>query len=473
MTTDLAQAGGPIAVAGLALLILARPRGLRLGGLLLWLVGGVLLVPLLAPDGDGALLAGAAVVGVALAAALAVLFRRYPWALPLLALAAAPARIPVSIGNTDASLLLPLYVVVAGGAILLAWELARGDTRSRELGPLAWPLAGLVFWLGLSTAWTNDVREAAIELLFFFVPFGLLAVSLSRLPWREQPVGWLYRLLGAMAVLFALVGIGQWLAKDIFWNPKVRVGNDTEPFFRVNSLFWDPSVYGRFLVVAILATLVVLVLGLAGRRWPWLVAGIVVTWVGLFFSYSQSSFAALVAGVLLLAALGWRGRAFAATALVAVSLLALGATGPLGATGVGSRGKLVSEGLGIAVDHPLVGVGLGGFKQAYAERLDLPRRSPKKAASHTTPVTVAAESGFPGLLLLAWLVAAVAWVVVRLARVGGTLPRAALWASGLAIAAIVVHSCFYNAFFEDPLMWGSLGLAALSAAALGREGGRP
>jgi hypothetical protein len=42
---------------------------------------------------------------------------------------------------------------------------------------------------------------------------------------------------------------------EVFWNPKLRVDNAYAPFFRVNSVFWDPSIYGRYLVVAILATL--------------------------------------------------------------------------------------------------------------------------------------------------------------------------------------------------------------------------
>ena len=33
------------------------------------------------------------------------------------------------------------------------------------------------------------------------------------------------------------------------------------------------------------------------------------------------------------------------------------------------------------------------------------------------------------------------------------------------MAAIVVHSLFYNALFEDPMFWGLLGLAAAGAAA--------
>lgn len=473
MTEELARIGGPLAVAGLALVVLARPRAGRLVGLVLWVVGTALLVPLLAPSGDRGLLAAAGVVGLAIAAALAVVLRRWPWALALLALAATPARIPVSIGATDANLLLPLYLVVVAAALVLAWELVRGDGRARELGLLAWPLAVLVFWLGLSAAWSDDIREAAIELLFFLLPFGLLAVSFSRLPWRPRPLAGVCALLAGMALLFAVVGIGQWIARDVFWNPKVIVSNQVEPFFRVNSLFWDPSVYGRFLVVAILATLVLLVLGLARRWHPALVAGIAVSWVGLFFSYSQSSFAALVAGIIVLGAVAWRSRAFAAVAAIAAALVAFGMSGPALplADDVGSRSRLVSEGLGIAVDNPILGVGLGGFKEAYAERLALSRRAPPKAASHTTPVTVAVESGFPGLLAFAWLVGATAWAAFRRPRDGGTLPRATAWAAGLAVVAIVVHSVFYNAFFEDPIVWGSLGLVALAAAA--RERGEP
>jgi O-antigen ligase len=230
-------------------------------------------------------------------------------------------------------------------------------------------------------------------------------------------------------------------------------------------------VYGRFLVVAILATLVLLVLGLARRWHPALVVGIAGVWVGLFFSYSQSSFVALVAGILVLGALAWRSRAFAAVAVAAAALALVGASGPAIplADGIGSRGKLLSEGLAIAVDHPVLGVGLGGFKEAYAERLELSRRAPPKAASHTTPVTVAAETGFPGLLLFAWFVVAAAWAAFRRPREGATLPRATGWAAGLAVVAIVVQSCFYNAFFEDPMVWGSLGLVALVAAV--RAGG--
>ena len=77
-------------------------------------------------------------------------------------------------------------------------------------------------------------------------------------------------------------------------------------------------------------------------------------------------------------------------------------------------------------------------------------------------MTVAAETGLPGLLLLGWLVVAALFVTLR--RATGVVPRAArAWRSRPRIAAIGVHSLFYNALFEDPMFWGLLGLTALCA----------
>jgi hypothetical protein len=120
-------------------------------------------------------------------------------------------------------------------------------------------LAAFVAWSGLSLAWSEDLRQGAITLLFFFLPFGLLAILLARLPWSRRWLEGVYGLLGLMAVVFAFVGLYQWANRDVFWNPKVIVDNAYAPsgwFYRVNSVFYDPSIYGRFLVVAILACLV-------------------------------------------------------------------------------------------------------------------------------------------------------------------------------------------------------------------------
>ena len=209
------------------------------------------------------------------------------------------------------------------------------------------------------------------------------------------------------------------------------------------------------------------------------IAAIAFMWLGLLFSFSQSSFAALLAGTLAAATFVWRWRAITALALVAVVLVAIVFATPQVRTelleqsraglnaATSGRAGLVSNGLRIAADHPVLGVGTGGFKLAYAERTGLKGRDPKKAASHSTPVTVAAETGIPGLALLAWL--GFASLMAAFRSRGRTAAGAAARAAGLTLGAIAVHSLFYNALFEDPTAWGLLGLIALAAAARSEE----
>src|SRR5581483_9225539 len=112
-------------------------------------------------------------------------------------------------------------------------------------------------------------------------------------------------------------------------------------------------------------------------------------------------------------------------------------------------------------------VGVGGFKRAYADRVGLKGKEPKAAASHTTPVTVAAETGVPGLGLYLWLVGAALWLAFRPA--GRLFAARASAAFGIMVAAIAVHSLFYNAFFEDPMTWGLVALIAVAARVEGER----
>jgi putative inorganic carbon (hco3(-)) transporter len=471
VTAEVARAAGPVAAAGVALLFVAPRRDLRLAGLAAWAAGCIWLAYYLAPRGHLMLLAGGALVGLGLAAVGAALLQRWPWLLALAALACVPARIQVNIGSTQASLLVPMYGVVAAAALALGWQLLRKDERSRELGPLAWPLAAFVLWSGLTLAWSQDLRQGAIELLAFYLPFGLLAVCLARLPWQREWLGYVWALLAGMAVVFAAIGVYQYETRDIFWNPKVSVDNAYAPFYRVNSVFWDPSIYGRFLVVAILASLVLVVHGAARRVVVAATAAIVATFVGLVFSFSQSSFVALVVGVGIIAWFAWGRKTLALLGVVAAVVLVAALAMPSVRhhslnSASGGRYKLVKNGIALAAHHPVQGVGIGGFKKAYAKRTGLKGKEPKAAASHDTPVTVAAETGFVGLALFAWLLAT-AFVLAFRRLLPGTFAGRVSLILGVVLAAIGVHSLFYNAFFEDPTVWGVFGLTA--AVALARE----
>ncbi|MGI9657695.1 MAG: O-antigen ligase family protein, partial [Gaiellaceae bacterium] len=194
---------------------------------------------------------------------------------------------------------------------------------------------------------------------------------------------------------------------------------------------------------------------------------------GLLFSFSQSSFAALTAAAAALGLLAWRWRAAAALVLVAAVLVPVVAfTPPFERTrsalvdnpdrATGGRFEQIKSGARIARDNPVLGVGLGGYLEAFAEEEGL-NRAPARAALHATPVTVASENGFVGLVLYAWFVVA---ALVAASRIGpaSTLARTTARIGGVTLGAIIVHSFFYNAFFEDPMMWAALGLVALALA---------
>ena len=460
----LARLAGPVACLGLALLLLARTRRDRLAGLGFAALGACMLGASLAPH-DYAEAVGGTFAGLALAAGLATAFRRVPWLLPLLALAC----IPVRIGWLSHQLLVPLYVVVLAAAMQLAWELAHGDVRARELRAITWPLALYLAWVGLSLGWTQDTHSGAIEALAFYVPFTILAIAVARLPWHRLGLWALYAELTVMAVVFAVVGIYQYETRNVFENPKVIFSNAYAAFFRVNSIFWDPSVYGRFLVVAMIPSIVLILRGRSLRISWAATAALVVTWLGLLISFSQSSFAALVVAVIILAFVAWRWRAFLAVGLAIVVLGGLAAVQPTvrrsiehhtrsGLNSASSgRYSLVANGIRIAVAHPVRGVGVGGFERAYAKRVQRlhGKKNLKTAASHDTPVTIAAETGIVGLGLFAWLLVACATDVFRTRRL---VPLAA----GVSLAAILVHSLFYSDFFEDPTTWLLLGLVAFA-----------
>jgi len=471
VSANVAQVGGAVGALGLALLIVAVRRDLRIAGLVAWAVGCGMLTVYLAPHGHHRVLAAAAVVGAIAAVVGAWVVLRVPWLLAIATLACVPARIPVHVGSTQANLLLPLYGVVAVAALALAWELFGNGDRGRELGPLAYPLAAFVGWEGLTFLWTKDARQGAIELLFFVLPFGLLAVCLARLVWSRAWVLTLYVQLALMALVFAVIGIVQYETRNIFWNPKVRVDNAYAPsgwFYRVNSVFYDPSIYGRFLVIAILASLVVVLMRRADPLWA--VAAtltLAITWAGLLPSFSQTSFVSLLVAVTVAAVVAWRRRSLilvgvgiVVLVIAAVSSSAIRHKASLSHVTSG-RSTLASKGVKVAVHHPVIGVGVGGFRRAYADVAHLKGKEPKAAASHTTPITVAAETGLPGLLLFAWLVGAALLTGFR--RLRPTTDGAARLAFGLALVAILVHCIFYNALFEDPTFWGLLALVVVGA----------
>jgi O-antigen ligase len=462
----LAEIAGPIACLGLAVLLVARTRKNRIAGLCYAALGTVLLVASLSPASWPELVA--AILGAAvLVPLLAWGFRREPWAIAYATLAFIPLRVHF-LGH---QLLVALYAVALGAVGLLLWQLVDGDERSRELGIASWPLALYLGWIGVSLDWSVDVHTAAIDLLAFYIPLTILALSIARLPWQPSRLKVLYGELVAMALVFVAVGFYQYETHTIFQNLKLGVSNTYSALFRVNSVFFDPSIYGRFLVIAIVPTVVLIVRGrLSTRLGLAALAFVAVTWLGLLITFSQSSFAALLVAIFALAAVVWRWKSLFALAAVIVVAGGIAVAQPklmhalrhhtAGGLNKASSGRydLVANGIRIARTHPALGVGLGGFEHAYSKRT---HRTPRQSASHNTPVTVAAEQGAIGLVIYLWLVGALLLAAYR--RINHPVYGRVALAAGLGLLAIFAHSLAYNDFFEDPTTWGLIGLIALAA----------
>ncbi len=144
----------------------------------------------------------------------------------------------------------------------------------------------------------------------------------------------------------------------------------------------------------------------------------VVLFAGLHFSYSQSSFVALFAVVLAIAlVLGGPKLRTTLAAGVAIAVVAAGTVTAAsiadeGArTATSGRSRLVTVTLDTFRAHPVVGVGIGG--QPRASVAESGTGTVKRNASHTTPLTVAAELGIVGLAVYGWLLVAGALALLR------------------------------------------------------------
>jgi O-antigen ligase len=459
-------------------------------------------------------LPGAGTIAAALAVALAVIavlvlvMRRHADAFPLLAVCALPFRVPISTDGRTVNLLVPLYLVVAAGTctyLLPRWLAllgagSRGEPVARGENPTLrswsswltprgteWILLGAVVLYALQSTYSADRVKALENLAFFYLPFALLFLILRDVRWRRELI---VRCLGvavALAVIFAGVGFVEYYRKSLFLNPKVVAANQYSNFFRVNSVFFDPSIYGRFLALVMIAVMTVVLAPRAAsdparRRRTTIAAAAVLAWLagGLVTSFSQSSIAALLLGLAVLGAWCWgvRPALYLSGALVALALAVLllapaglhfGLKGSSGSAANATSGRttLVSGGLELFAKRPLEGYGAGSFETEYKRHSEADAES-ATSASHTIPVTVAAEQGIIGLAVYVALLVSAFAVLFRGA--GRSPPRIAIAA---CFAALVLHTWTYADFLEDPFTWTLLAVGVALARTSASEADGP
>jgi putative inorganic carbon (HCO3(-)) transporter len=473
-TAQLAAVGGAL---GSVLVLLARDRLVLLAGLLvLSLAEAGLALSLGTGSLDkltSAAGAAAAVVGLLLLGGAAALLARRPALVAPGVLLAAPFRPPIDFDTSNRFLvsvaddgrlgrLLPLYfvLVAAGGA--LGWRTLRGRPPRQLPLAIALPAAAFFALAFLSLIWADDVEAGTNLLAFFTLPFVVLLATVARAGFPASVEPPLAALAVGLAAVFAAVGLWQAATHELFfYAPNLAVSNANTDYFRVTSLFGDPSLYGRHVVLGIGVILALL----ASRRWRTgpLVALLALMWAGLLFSYSQSSMAALLVVTLTVAfATGDRrvrravgllalAAALAAGAYVTVQLIDGESLNQI----TSDRTERVEDTMRVIEEDPLLGVGIGGQPRASRELAGSDRPTPT-FVSHTTPLTVAAELGVVGLGLYAWLLVGGVRLIAAVRRRDEALGLAL----GASFLALFVHALFYSGFLEDPITWLVLGVGA-------------
>jgi putative inorganic carbon (hco3(-)) transporter len=421
---------------------------------------------------EGRIVALLAIAGIVIGV-LTYLFRRWPVVLPLTIIFALPFRVPLEAGGDTANLLVPLYLVIAAAVLATLLRDWSDPPPGHPPRALAWALAAVVVLYALQSLYSEDFSQALQNLCFFFIPFTIAYRLLREVEWDRRLLRLALIVVGLEAVLFVLVGSVEWVTRSLFWNDQVIRSNEFHTYFRVNSVFWDPNVYGRYLaLVTVVATAALL---WARTREPfWLLTGlIVVLWIGLMPTYSQSSLIALLAGLAVLAAIRWsRPRwtlAVVAVGCVGVAVVVLFAGGRVDVDRInvvtGGRANLVEGGAELFAERPLWGYGSGSFQEAYRdhrEDKDLP-----VTESHTEPVTVAAEQGLIGLVAYLGLIGIALWTLLSGIPTGPAAARAgpARPAVVAAFVALLVHTLSYAGFFDDPITWVLLAVGASLAHA--------
>src|SRR5918999_4279592 len=298
----MSELAGVVGAVGAALVLLAGRRLVLFAGF-----GAIALAEVLLADlgriSPTLLAAGAA--GLVVLAAGAALFVRYPTLVVPALLLVAPFRLPFDFDRDHRFFfalaqggklgrLVPLYVVLAAAIVAYLWRVLRSAEVRSIPRLLALPAAAFFALASLSLLWSRDLDAGANLLAFFLLPFAALVALVA----RAELAAWLPKTLAWIAIglasLFAAIGLWQEATEDLFfYSPQLEVANAYSPFFRVTSLFTDPSLYGRHVV---LGFAVLLVLVWTDRINLYLGAAIgTLLFAGLYFSYSQTSMASLAA----------------------------------------------------------------------------------------------------------------------------------------------------------------------------------
>ncbi len=385
---------------------------------------------------------------------------------------------------------LPPTSIIDAGRIVVAlafvvWVIRPGRGRSDVLptSPLTLPLALLFAVYALSTVYAIDVAAARTEM--FRLLFSLGGFALVPFFVRDRlSLRWTLFAFVAAAAALAIAGVYQQATGYFFWNPGLGLYGER----RINATFADPNHFARFLLEGIVVAIALWFFVERRVRFGLLAPAIGLAVVTLVFTGSRGAWIVgaitLPIAVMTLPVAGaMRLRLLASgVALLVVAAVVLTAFSPFfskrlntftfGVEASGARPYLVRAGLNMFADHPLTGVGAGGYQSSFENdyyRYKDPKIKANVTISHTSVVTIMAELGVVGLAALAFV--ASQWALYARTLIRRSTPELRATVIGIAIitAIIFLGSQSEGRFLEDPFLWFAAGLAVAIDGILARE----
>jgi O-antigen ligase len=324
---------------------------------------------------------------------------------------ATDVTIAIRLGSRGEGSLLVSLILGAPLAAAAGWRLVT-EARVRPMPPVLVALLAFVAWSAATVFWALSAREVTIRSitnaqLFVFV---WLASQLIRTERDLRAV-----LAGYVAgglVLAALTWRSYLTGNTPYYERYAAEGFDPNDMSVYLALGIPMAAYlavgggrRRNMLALLYLPVAVSAVSLAGSR-----AGLIsisIASVGVVLWVARSSRLALALTVALL----FGAMSFVATAVPAETLDRLfSAEEEVMAGTLGERTGIWRFGAAVFIEHPVLGIGAGCFPTALA------RASHVRNVAHSTPLSIAVETGAIGLALFLAGLALVLWSVRRCAR---------------------------------------------------------
>ncbi len=377
------------------------------------------------------------------------------------------------LGSQLGSLARLVTLGIIGSAL---WCLWRVPEKRRELRVLLTHFLTHALMIYIAVAafslfYSADQGKATVEMIRLLTLF-LLYLSICLLGEKRhtflpfQVVHW----VGVALVPLALY---EGITRNFIWQEHLAEGM----IARVNATFVDPNIFARYLILAIVANLVLQYMNTERWKRVLYICSLLGLMGALAITLSRSGILTLAIVLVLMVLLLPRKRMvqpIGLLGLIGVLIIAMRPTiwqrlltfregfGALDA----QRQYLWKAAWAMFTDHPIIGVGIGGFQEMFlTQYLRFKTVIPDAEGatlSHTTILTIAAELGLIGLAALSWVWIALIRMLRALRKLGVDRNGLERYIPGVGyflwITTVFISSQAEARFFEDPMIWISMGM---------------